>query len=92
MLPRAQGGTRLSPSLALLSAALLSNVAFIFKLLCYTKAEKDTGECFGPQCFRAACGICAAASLASVVGRCRLAVSKPVLKAPMVPALDTGLS
>ena len=38
-----------------------------------------------------AAAIAAAATEAGVVGRCRFTVSKPVLKAPLVSALETKM-
>jgi len=51
----------------------LTNFAFNFNLRRYTEVLSMTAE-LKPYC---------------MVGRCRLTVSKPVLKAPMVSALDT---
>jgi len=56
----------------------LSNFAFNFNLRCYNKGQL----CGGDVAFWGE----------SLVGRCRLTVSKPMLKALIVSALETRIS
>ena len=60
---------------------LLSTSAFKFNLRRYTEVSSTIEFAAYDASYEA-----------KVVGRCRLTVSKPVLKAPMVSALETTIS
>jgi hypothetical protein len=61
---------------------MLSSFAFKINLRRYIKAAGNVNAAQFP---------CAMSALDDVVGRCRLTVSNPVLKAPMVSALETTI-
>jgi len=67
---------------------LLSNFAFKINLRRYTKANVLVTK-LEPAEVHSASSETGAQKGTDMVGRCKLTVSKPVLKAPMVAALET---